>query len=118
MAVDGTCNFSQQSVVVYTDGYFVVQPETLKIKSALNQRPVAVAIRASEPIFTTYQSGVITSADCGTEVNHGVLAVGYGEDYYIVKNSWGTSWGEAGYVKIGFGDGAGVCGINQYVAYP
>jgi hypothetical protein len=54
MAVDGTCNFSQQSVVVYTDGYFVVQPETLKIKSALNWRPVAVAIRASEPIFTTY----------------------------------------------------------------
>jgi hypothetical protein len=61
---------------------------------------------------------VIRSADCGINVDHTLLAVGYGIDYYILKNSWGTSWGEAGYVRVGMADGKGICGINQYVAYP
>lgn len=66
----------------------------------------------------TYTSGIISTADCGTNVDHSLMAVGYGSNYYIVKNSWGTEWGDAGYVKIGTGDGKGICGINQYVAYP
>ena len=59
----------------------------------------------------------MNSKDCGTKVNHAVLAVGYGtengQSYYIVKNSWKTSWGDNGYIKIANnGDGDGICGIQ------
>jgi C1A family cysteine protease len=62
-----------------------------------------------------YTGGVITGSACGTSLDHGVLAVGYGtengQEYYLVKNSWGPSWGVNGYVKIGIEAGNGVCGI-------
>ena len=62
-----------------------------------------------------YTGGVITGSACGTSLDHGVLAVGYGtengQEYYLVKNSWGPSWGVYGYVKIGIEAGNGVCGI-------
>jgi hypothetical protein len=73
-------------------------------------------------VFQTYKSGVMTSYKCGTEVNHAVLAVGFSVQsspaYYIVRNSWGTTWGEEGNILIGVGSGKGVCGINSNVAYP
>lgn len=63
-----------------------------------------------------YTSGIITK-NCGDKLDHGVLAVGYGiendVEYYIVKNSWGPSWGESGYVRIGVATGAGICGIQS-----
>jgi C1A family cysteine protease len=67
-----------------------------------------------------YTSGVITSASCGTNLDHGVLAVGYDQTnkFYIVKNSWGASWGEQGYVRIGIASGKGICGIQQMDSYP
>jgi len=72
-----------------------------------------------------YTGGVITSSACGTQLDHAILAVGYatsnGQDYWIVKNSWGTSWGLAGYVYIGKSSSTntyGVCGIAMNVAYP
>ena len=46
--------------------------------------------------FQNYKSGVFDNATCGTKLDHGVLVVGYTADYYIVKNSWGPTWGEAG----------------------
>lgn len=60
---------------------------------------------------------------CGASLDHAVLAVGYGSEdgveYYLVKNSWGESWGDAGYVKIGIIDyGVGVCGIQTRNYYP
>jgi len=56
---------------------------------------------------------------CGTNLDHGVLAVGYGADYYVVKNSWGSSWGDNGYIKLArTGDGAGMCGIQMAASYP
>ena len=60
---------------------------------------------------------------CGTTLDHAVTAVGYGTDptagpYYLVRNSWGTSWGMAGYVMIGQAPAPGVCGINSDVEYP
>lgn len=80
---------------------------------------------ADSPTFQTYESGVITSASCGTIVDHAIWIVGYGaatdsdsQGYYIVKNSWGADWGEQGYVRIGASAGKGYCGINQFVAFP
>lgn len=64
--------------------------------------------------FQNYKSGIITTG-CGTKVDHAVLAVGYGKDYFIVKNSWGYLWGDGGFVKIGVKN---VCGILEAPSYP
>ena len=67
-------------------------------------------------IFMQYAGGIITDESCGKDVNHAALVVGYGSEngleYFLVKNSWGTTWGDAGYVKIGVQSGEGVCGIQ------
>ncbi len=73
---------------------------------------MSVAVQSNSVTFMQYSSGVITSVGCGTIVDHAVLVVGYTDTYYIVKNSWGTSWGESGYVRIGIAEGDGICGIN------
>lgn len=87
--------------------------------------PVSIAIEADTKIFQSYSSGVITGTSCGTNLDHGVLIVGYGTEngvkYWLVKNSWGTSWGDEGYVKIGRSDSTndpGVCGIAMQPSFP
>merc|ERR1712167_120130 len=89
-----------------------------QLKAALNKQPISVAVEADKAVFQHYTSGVITGSACGTKLDHGVLAVGYGADYYIVKNSWGAAWGDKGYLKIGIADGKGVCGIQSSPSYP
>lgn len=95
------------------------------LMQAIAQQPVSVAIEADQIDFQLYKSGVLTS-DCGTTLDHGVLVIGYGtendENYYLVKNSWGTTWGDEGYIKLGRGqqynDGQGQCGILLQASYP
>lgn len=89
-----------------------------ELMKAVAQQPVSVAIEADHQVFMFYNSGVISDTSCGTSLDHGVLVVGYGEDngqkYWLVKNSWGTSWGDSGYVKIAREEtktGPGICGI-------
>jgi len=72
-----------------------------------------------------YTKGVITSTKCGTSLDHGVLAVGYNtqgsQAYWIVKNSWGASWGNAGYVWIAKSSSTntpGICGISMDPSFP
>jgi len=96
-------------------------PEALK--AALQLGPVSVALEADQPVFHQYTGGIITSDKCGTKCDHAVLAVGYGVDktvgeYYIVKNSWTTGWGESGYVRIAIKENVGVCGIQSSPAQP
>jgi C1A family cysteine protease len=94
------------------------------LMSAISQQPVSVAVEADQSSFQFYSSGVLTKA-CGTNLDHGVLAVGYGtvggQDYYLVKNSWGTDWGAKGYIMLGRGTSfgaAGQCGIQMAASYP
>ncbi len=93
--------------------------------NALALQPVSVAIEADQRDFQLYSSGVFTGS-CGTNLDHGVLAVGYGTmdgtNYYKVKNSWSSSWGDLGYIYLGrganFNGGAGQCGILMSASYP
>jgi len=97
--------------------------------TALTQQPVSIAIEADQKAFQLYSSGIF-SEKCGTNLDHGVLLVGYGSsviggvvaDYYIMKNSWGSSWGESGYMRMARGtqynDGAGQCGLLMEGSYP
>jgi len=114
---DTTCGKkADHSPKSYTD---VAKNSDSAMVSALNKQPVAVAIEADTKEFQLYKSGIFT-AKCGANLDHGVLAVGYGHDsasnldYYIVKNSWGTSWGDKGYIYFQKGGNMpkeGQCGI-------
>lgn len=90
----------------------------------LNVQPISAAVAASSDVFQFYSSGVITGPDCGTQVDHAILAVGYGTDgdtdYFLVKNSWGSGWGENGYFRLdrNSSDDAGTCGILTMCSYP
>ncbi|KAM3306701.1 senescence-specific cysteine protease SAG39-like [Capsicum chacoense] len=97
--------------------------ESALLKAVANQ-PVSVAIDAGGSDFQFYSSGVF-SGHCGTELDHAVTAIGYGQTidgikYWIVKNSWGTSWGENGYMRILRDVDAkeGLCGIAMNASYP
>lgn len=96
------------------------------LKSALNLQPVSIAIDASHQSFQFYHSGVYSDEACCTncsesDLDHGVLAIGYGtekgNDYWLVKNSWAAGWGDAGYIKIIRGD-SGRCGVPTMASYP
>jgi len=99
--------------------------DQLSLKAAVAQQPVAIAIEADTRYFQSYSSGVLTSSSCGTNLDHGVLIVGYGEEsgqkYWLVKNSWSESWGQNGYVKIARSEStndAGICGIAMQPSFP
>jgi C1A family cysteine protease len=78
---------------------------------------VSVAIEADKAVFQLYHGGIISSTSCGTRLDHGVLVVGYGtdkgSDYWLLKNSWGPTWGEKGYFRIARDSarGPGICGL-------
>ena len=115
----GTCRADKTKEYGNVTGFSDVPQSADQLKAALNKQPVSVAIEADNYVFQSYRSGVITGTSCGTKLDHGVLAVGYGtlngEDYFLVKNSWGESWGDMGYVRIGTDN---VCGILQSASYP
>merc|ERR1712157_540737 len=117
-ARDGSCKSSGYSTAIPrggVTGYKSVGASTSSLQSALQHGPVSVAIEADQMSFQGYSGGVITSG-CGTQLDHGVTAVGYTSDYFIVKNSWGASWGNNGYVYIS--TSGNVCGIHSDASYP
>jgi len=106
-AVDGTCVFNATNVGATLTGYSNIPAGSeAKLVDAIVTAPISVAIDASHSSFQLYVSGVYYEEACSaTQLDHGVLAVGYGGtgakgEFYIVKNSWGTSWGNAGYIQM------------------
>nr|KYP67743.1 Vignain [Cajanus cajan] len=124
--VNETCATNKEaSPAAQIKGYETVpaNSEEALLKAVANQ-PVSVTIDAAGSAFQFYSNGVFTGA-CGTQLDHGVTAVGYGStdngtEYWIVKNSWGTEWGEEGYIRMERGIEAkeGLCGIAMDASYP
>ena len=124
--VDGTCNSNEESnnAATITGHEDVPANSESALLKAVASQPVSVAIDASGSDFQFYSSGVFTG-ECGTELDHGVTAVGYGTSddgtkYWLVKNSWGTSWGQEGYIMMERDVDAkeGICGIAMQASYP
>jgi hypothetical protein len=95
-----------------------------QLKGAVSQvGPISIGVGAGNDAWFHYTSGIIDSIDiCKPNLDHAVLLVGYGSengrDYWIVKNTWGSDWGENGYVRILISSGYGVCGVNMTPLFP
>ena len=118
---NGKCNKKAQDVGVIADYKDVAPNSEDQLAAAVAEGPVSVAIEADQRSFQSYKSGTM-SGKCGKKLDHGVLAVGYGDDYWIVKNSWGATWGMDGYIQLARGGSdngkAGQCGIAAQPSYP
>ena len=105
----------------YTD---VTADNVEQMKAAVAKQPTSVSIEADKFVFQMYATGIFDSAKCGTELDHATLVVGYGKqpvtgtEYWIMKNSWGDTWGIGGYMKLAIQEGDGVCGIQKEPLYP
>ena len=122
---DGVCSYTKDASVGTITGFVDVKEGSEKdLADAVKKiGPVSVAIDASQWSFQLYESGIYYEPSCSsTELDHGVLAVGYGsdgrnKDFWIVKNSWGTSWGEKGYIRMARNKNNN-CGIASMASYP
>ncbi|GAB4827068.1 hypothetical protein Ancab_033951 [Ancistrocladus abbreviatus] len=126
VGLDNTCNSKKSALhAAKISGYEDVPAnnEAALLKAVANQ-PVSVAVDGGNFNFQFYSSGVL-SGECGTDLDHAVTAIGYGTTsngvkYWLVKNSWGTSWGEKGYMRLkrDISDKEGTCGIAMMASYP
>lgn len=123
-ATKGTCRYNATNRGATVSGYVnLPRYDEAKLQDAVaNIGPISVAIDASLDTFQFYKSGVYYDSRCSaTNLNHGVLVVGYGTDngtdYWWVKNSWGTGWGISGYVKMARNKN-NTCGIASWAVYP
>lgn len=117
-AQDGSCRDSSCAVQLprgTVTGHKNVGQSTSGLKSAIASQPVSVTVNAGQ--LQLYSNGVVTG-DCSGQINHAVIAVGYGtdgQDYFKIRNSWGTSWGEAGNIRLAQNGGSqGTACLYQY----
>lgn len=122
---DQTCQFSPSSVGATDNGFVDINSgsEDDLTAAIASVGPVSVAIDASQSSFQFYSKGIYSDKYCSSQyLDHGVTAVGYdslgkGQDYYIVKNSWGTDWGDQGYILMARNK-KNMCGIATMSSYP
>ena len=97
------------------------------LKRAIVKQPTSIAIQANQMSYQFYKDGVFDDDECGEEavIDHGVLAVGYdtnesGQKFWMVKNSWGETWGDNGYIKLSrkSENEFGMCSILKMASYP
>jgi len=118
----GTCQTTCESVASISSFQDVAQGNEVALMTAVNLGPVSIAIEADQQVFQFYSSGVLNDTSCGTQLDHGVLLVGYGHDatlgldFWKVKNSWGATWGEAGYIRMA--RNVNMCGLSNMASYP
>jgi len=106
-AVKGRCN---RDFGDYKIGGHADPSGCTNLANALVARPISVAVDANK--WSTYKSGVFN--DCGSSLDHGVLLVGVTDNYWKVKNSWATTWGEEGYIRLARGNTCGICNQPSY----
>jgi len=119
-AQDGYCQASsctaglQQGAI---SGHYDVEQDCNALAEAVASGPVSVGVDAGS--FQSYSGGILSN-DCGTSLDHGVLVVGYTDDAFIVKNSWGADWGENGYIRLSRNScgSSGVCGVCTGAVVP
>ncbi|KAL6488559.1 hypothetical protein MHYP_G00023000 [Metynnis hypsauchen] len=121
--LDGQCRYDpSHRAANCSHYYFVSEGDEEALKQAVATiGPISVGIDATRPQFIMYRSGVYNDPSCTQKINHAVLAVGYGtlngQDYWLVKNSWGTSFGDGGYIRMARNKG-NMCGIASGACYP
>ena len=89
-----------------------------QIMAYLNRGVVSILVDASTAPFRYYRGGILSGSACGTTTDHAINVVGYGDGYFIIRNSWGTGWGEGGYARFAMQNGAGVCAMNSSPSQP
>lgn len=123
-ARDGTCKYNPGNVGATVTGFTDIpegDEEALK-QAVATVGPISIAIDASHFSFQFYHTGVYNEPSCSSsQLDHGVLAVGYGtyqgKDYWLVKNSWGPGWGLKGYIRM-TRNKQNQCGIASSASYP
>lgn len=123
-AVDGKCKGGSKSAATIKGHEDVPPNNEAALMKAVASQPVSVAVDASDRTFMLYSGGVMTGS-CGTQLDHGIAAIGYGVEsdgtkYWILKNSWGTTWGEKGFLRMekDISDKQGMCGLAMKPSYP
>mmetsp|Transcript_2336 Transcript_2336/g.4840 ORF Transcript_2336/g.4840 Transcript_2336/m.4840 type:complete len:447 (+) Transcript_2336:64-1404(+) len=120
--ITGMCKSDCEPVVTLTGWKDVPKDDEVALQHAVAKGPVSVAIEADKSAFQLYKSGILDSSLCGEKLDHGVLVVGYGTDadsgmdFWKVKNSWGPTWGEAGFIRMA--RNKDMCGLANQASYP
>jgi len=116
----GTCK-KVASAVQVTAVNRVQKNSVAALKAAVEKSVVSIGIQ-STGVLDNYKGGIINNPKCGTALDHAVNIVGWGsasgQDYFIVRNSWGPKWGESGYARVAAVNGPGICGIQMDPSFP